>query len=384
LKTQILRYTVLLGLLVGFLINSNEVQGAPITFAIASANSPITNGISASTITLGQTNVVLYGFSITSAGGATLISQFNIPSVNSNQNSYFTNGSLWVNTTGTTFSGATPVINSGIPIPSGGMISITGLSQSVTKNKTFTYFFVADYTVAGPIPGSGIQFGFTTAQSPLAVISSNATYTPSPIAGQTFNPIPITLANLTGGLAPSSTNLTSGTTNTMFGFSVTASGVFTISQFNINSSNSSLSTYFTSAKLYSSTTNDYTTGVLTQVGTATLNGSYVNITGLSEAFTTGQTNYYFLVATDIFSTGPSSNVAFNFTNGQSTNAITLSGPAVSYNVFNVSGSSYFIQGTPQTLDWVGTTLSTDWNLASNWKQNKVPQMLNRFVIFLPI
>ncbi|MDB5090251.1 MAG: hypothetical protein JWR09_4245 [Mucilaginibacter sp.] len=186
---------------------------------------------------------------------------------------------------------------------------------------------------------------------------------------------PITLANLTGGLTSSSTNLTSGTTNAMFGFSVTASGVFTISQFNINSSNSALSTYFGSAKLYSSTTNDYTTGVLTQVGTATLNGSYVNVTGLSEAFTTGQTNYYFLVATDIFSTGSSSNVAFNFTSGQSTNAITLSSPAISYNIFNVSGSSYFIQGTPQTIDWIGQ-VSSDWNNTSNWSPHQIPQNID--------
>ena len=359
-------------MLIGCLINSNAAFGAT-RFTLTSANAQA-NGISASTITLGQTNIVLYGFSIHPLGGAALISGFNIPSVNSNQNSYFTNGSLWVNKTAATFSGATRVV-SGLSIPSGGNISITGLSESVSNNKTYTYFFVADYTLSGPIPGSPIQFGFTTGQSPVSVISSNATYTDTALPGQVFNPIAITLANLTGGLAPSTTNLTSGTTNAMFGFSVTVSGAITISQFNINSSNSTLSTYFGSAKLYRSTTNNYTTGVLTQVGTATLNGAYVNVTGLSEAFSTGQTNYYFLVATDIFSTGQSSTVAFNFTSGQSANALTLSSPAVSYNIFNVSGSTYTIQGTTQTFDWIGQ-VSSDWNNTGNWSPHQIPQSID--------
>src|SRR6202044_552993 len=119
-------------------------------------------------------------------------------------------------------------------------------------------------------------------------------------------------------------------------------------------------------------TNNYSTGALTAVGTVSFSTTYAVVSSLTESFTTGQTNYYFLVLTDNYSTGASTTVAFNFTSGQTKKQFTLS--SGNSNTATVTGSTYTILGSPQTYIWVGHT--NDWNLASNWSPAVVPASID--------
>jgi hypothetical protein len=294
--------------------------------------------------TPGNANLKVFGFKITTTSNITF-SAFKINSNLGTVGNYFTNFKLYSNSSNS-FSGATEVAATAGSI--GSYINFTGASETV-DNTTKYYFLVVDCALSNsPAMPVSPQFNLAANQTTAGLTASSPSANYNTTA---FGPIynvnnaSITMAALTGGL--SSSPIYGGQSGVaMFGFSVAVAGNTTISQFNINSNNNSLSTYFASGTLYENTTNSYGTGTATPVGTVAFNGSYVNVTGCSSTIN-NTTKYYFLVLNYTYSGNSASSVAFNFASNQNSNAIIQSSPSVSsYNTFNVTGNNYVLNAPP--------------------------------------
>lgn len=335
----------------GNYINYNVGSGSTAAYAITLA--PNSSGLSSAStpIVAGTTGLYMYGFSITNRSGSSIsFSKLQIQTTGiTDISQYFTNIRL-VSGTATT-PGSTSVSGLSVSSTSGGYLVFTnsGTGFSVAANTT-SYFYLAmdaKATFSGSIPAN-VQFNITYQQSSAALTdyvpaNPNSPYNHFTAYGNTYNLnyTSITVASLPGGI--SSTTLTAHQTDiVLFGFSVTSSGAVTLSGFNINSTGGA-STYFSNAKLYRNGSGTYPSSPV-QVGTALMSGNFAVITGLSETFTAGQTKYYFLVADNIGGGANSSTtIAFNFTSGQSSDAITQSAPATSsYNTFAITGSTFNI------------------------------------------
>ena len=311
----------------------NNGTAYPVTVSNASSGLASTSTI----ITSGSSTGAVFGFSLT----ATSITTFNQIYINSNittLSQYFSGFTLYTGTSSTYSAGSVTAVPATVTL-SGGYIKVVP-TVAITATTTATYYWlVGTCSITGSLPVNP-QFYFLDGQSnPALKTSGGTTYNDFTAQGPVYNlnSASLTVANLTGGTT--SGTLTAAQTGVvLFGFSVaTASGTITVSGFNINSTNTA-ATYFGNGKLYRSTTNNYTTGTLTQVGSVTFSGNYAVVTGLSESIST-TAKYYFLVAdnTDAASSGT---IAFNFTAGQSSSAITQTSPVSSaYNTFTISGNT---------------------------------------------
>ncbi|MEO8949955.1 MAG: hypothetical protein ABI308_16190, partial [Mucilaginibacter sp.] len=323
---------------------NNNSNGYENYYTIAAGTPPavsmskLTGGITsnASTLVPSQSNVVVFGFSLTTTSNKTF-TQFNINSNSSTLTSYIASAILYSCTTNNYSTGTKTAVGTATI----GSTYITVNTAGEAVNTTTKYYFlkVALKSTLTPVPAT-LQFNFTSGQSSPAVTQSGGTtYNAINVLGDTYNlnSSNLTVTALTGGL--SSGTLTAGQTGVvLFGFSIASSKNTTISGFNINSTNAA-DTYFGNAKLYRSTKNSYTTGKLTLIGTVTLNGNYAQVTGLSETETT-TAKYYFLVADNINAVAPTATTTFNFTSGQTSDAIIQSSPtASSYNTFTISGNT---------------------------------------------
>ena len=344
LKNQLLRNLFLFVIVVGCFFNCENSLGQTVSFT--SANSTPTNGITASPLTAGQTNAVIFGVTITVTGTFT-INQFVFSST---QNGFFTNAKLYRSTAGSvTFAGSSLVTTIGAF--GGSYISVTGLSETIT-NTNYTYFIVADLTaIPGyvPLPAS-VQISLSQ-----AIQSSPYSSQSSTVSGINYNCInptyTLTDANTAGNGITQGTLIESQTGIVLFGFGVSASATTTVTGFNINSSSTGnyLSYYLGNGKLYRSTSSTFSLGTATLVSGATVafsnyqNTPGVAISGLTETITTA-TEYYFLVA-DFNQTGGTlpANIQFQFNTSQ-TNAIVQSSPSTA----NIAPTSN-ITGTTFTL-----------------------------------
>jgi hypothetical protein len=327
---------------------SNFGTGTPYPVRITNSTTDLS---SASTIiTSGTTGLKLFAFSVTTSANTT-ISGFKINSTVSTLSSYFNNFKLYGSTTNS-FPGGSPLATGSA---SGSYVNFTSLSQTVS-NSTKYYWLVADCSVSGSVPAS-VQFNFQSGQSAAAVTASNpnTTYNTFTAFGGTYNVNTASLAISSRQTGLTSTTVYPGQTGVgVFGFSISASsGTCTLSQININSDNASLSSYYNNFKLYrsaSSTFNPANPG--TSVGAATVNASFVNVTGLNESVT-GTEIYYFLVAEVIYSGTSSNNTSFKFVSGQSSAALIQSSPASNYNTFSITGNTYSI--TQPTINVAGVS-----------------------------
>ncbi|MES2279321.1 MAG: T9SS type A sorting domain-containing protein [Bacteroidota bacterium] len=340
MKKYLLHYILPL-FIIGFLTVSNRCWAQTYTLNSLSA------GLTAGNLSGYQTGIAVYGFSLNVTGLATVINGFNIKNgqTGSALNTYFANAKFY---SGTTNDYSTAVLTQiGTATINSGEIAITGLTEVYSINTTKYYYLVVDdiYDNTGIFQGAIIYN-----QSPSAIVATTGSTSAFNSSGSygIYHALQASTApvvtNLTGGLVAAATLTLGQTAQPLFGFSLNVTGGRTFSQFSINSGNGSLSSYFSNFKLYRNTTSTYGTGTPTQVGTAAISGSYVNITGLTEAFTNnaGQTNNYFLVGDYSNAAGavPSS-IQFNFANAQSPAAFTQSSPiATTYNTFNVTGNAY--------------------------------------------
>ncbi|MCO5950925.1 T9SS type A sorting domain-containing protein [Mucilaginibacter flavidus] len=180
-------------------------------------------------------------------------------------------------------------------------------------------------------------------------------------AGQNVNAaVTVTLgAATTTGLA-TSTSLTYNQTGVgILGFSVAVSGgSSTFSSFQF-SATQTIGTYFSNVKLYSNTTNSFTTATnVTGISVSSLSSTTLTISGLSQVINSA-TKYYFIVVDYTVASSTSASFQLSLTSVTGTTSKTST----------VSGINYTLSA--QTCDWIGAT-NTTWTTTTNWQNGRVP------------
>jgi len=125
----------------------------------------------------------------------------------------------------------------------------------------------------------------------------------------------------------------------LYGFSITCTTASTTVSAIRLTSGTVVSNYFSNLKLYSSTTNNYTTGTLSLVGTAAASNGQVDITSMNQAFTTtgsGSTKYYFLVGDYTVQGATPATIQFSYNTFTATNNPTVSTSSTTGNNFTLS------------------------------------------------
>ena len=327
----------------------NYTVSTPYPVTVANQTSGLTP---ASTIlTSGASALKLFEFSVkNSSTGSSTYTSFKINSTVGTVSNYLTNFKLYGSTTNT-FPGGSPIATG---TASGSYVNFTSLSETLTSGSIKYYWLVADCSVTGSLPVD-VQFNFMPAQSNGPITTSTpTTYNNFTVFGNTYNINSAVLAMTSeqNGLAPA-TIYPGQTDLAVFGFGLSSTaGTATINQININSSNASLSTYYGNARLYSNTTNSYTTGSPTLLGSGTINGGFINFSGLSQVIN-GTAKYYFLVVDVTYAGSGSNTTSFKFISAQSSAALIQTSPASSFNIFNVNGNSYNI--TAPSVSYSGNT-----------------------------
>ena len=348
--------------------------------SVKNANSP-SNGISQGSLTLGQKDLVLFGFGVTATGPLT-ITEFNIGiSSPDTRNNYFSNFRVYRSTDSIRSTGDN-LLSGIISWKKNNLnnITIEGLSEVYADStaKTFYYFLVADYTsTTGVVPGS-IQFNFSSIQKANAIVHSQGSFNGANISGTTFNisPPSVEVSNEnsgTNGISPAL--ITFNQKNiVLFGFGVNVKGIATLSQFNLTSSNN-IGSYFSNGRLYRSADNIYSTDD-SLIASITINkstGTALSIPKLAESFNWSPIRYYFFVA-DYTTNGTVLNntIQMKFSSGQASAAIIQSSPQTySYNTYNIPGQTFVFA---RTTIWLGNSdlAPGNWNSADNWSGGYVP------------
>lgn len=363
-------------LLTFFSIKESLAQG----ISVRAANGA-SNGITQGSLTLGQKDLVLFGFGVTAADSLT-ITEFNIGiSSPDSRNNYFSNFRLYKSVDSIRSAGDSLLV-SVFSWKKNNLnnLSIEGLSEVYADSiaKTCYYFIVADYTgTTGIVPGS-IQFNFSSTQKSNAIVHSQGSFNGATIAGTTFYTSPPSVEvstenNGTNGISPAL--ITFNQKNiVLFGFGVNVKGISTISEFNLTSTNK-IGNYFSNGRLYRSDDNIYSADDI-QIATISINkstGTALNIPKLTESFDWSPARYYFFVA-DYTNNGTVLNntIQFKFSSGQAAAAIIQSAPQTySYNTYDVAGQTFVFA---RTTIWLGNSMLApgNWNSADNWSGGYVP------------
>src|SRR5471030_2997093 len=113
-----------------------------------------------------------------------------------------------------------------------------------------------------------------------------------------------TFAALTGGLQPATTPITSGQSQmVLIGFSANVTGgSITFTQFNIGWTPSTSQSHLANGTLYRCPASTFNAATSTPVGNVTFSGANITVNSLAETIS-GSTNYYFLVADAVYSSG---------------------------------------------------------------------------------
>ncbi|MBE9664167.1 T9SS type A sorting domain-containing protein [Mucilaginibacter myungsuensis] len=311
-----------------------------------------TTGLSSTStlLTASMANNVLLAFSIKNNSSTTrTISNVNINSNLTGLQNYFSAVRLYTNTSNTYATAAGNQV--------GGTTTINTSSSyagfTLTTNNTIAagatrwFWFVADRN-SSAFASTDVQFNFQSGQSTSSIITSGPTnFNTATIFGSIYNInySNITIVPTTGltGLKANGSTLTAKEADVVaFGFRMTSTTAITVSQFNINSNNNSIGTYFGNGRVYYINSATYTTGTRgTAVGTVAFSGNYATVTMTAQnTFTGSNTRYYYVVMDNIAPASTTTSVAFNFTSGQSANAVTISAPAAStFNTFSGNGNS---------------------------------------------
>lgn len=173
-----------------------------------------------------------------------------------------------------------------------------------------------------------------------------------------------------GSLNTSNTNhvvashlLANNTTQPIFGFSISSEGIATLSGLTLKVSRAISNSDISNVKLWKSTTNDYSTSTLTNIGNiASPSGTSITFSGLSQTISNGN-NYYFLTC-DIASGVSGSTAAMQISLPNS--GIIATGTNVTGGT--ITGINYSFLATNT---WTGAT-SNSWDVASNWNSGIVP------------
>ena len=154
-------------------------------------------------------------------------------------------------------------------------------------------------------------------------------------------------------------------TQPIFGFSLTSEGTATLSSLALTVSRSISTSDISNVKLWSSTTNDYNTGTLAQVGStvASPSGTSINFSSLSKTISNGSSNYFFITC----------DVANGVTGSTSAMQISLANSGITATGANVTGGTItginysFTSGSTPTISGAATAtaFTTTYGTASS-------------------
>jgi len=343
------------------------------TINVTGANNP-GSGITQGNLSLGQTNIVLFGFGVNIRGTLT-INEFNI-NVESpdNHNKYFSSYRLY-RSSDNTFSPDDILLSSTSKFKKD-RLSMSSLNEVFgSASQTKYYFLVGDYTGAsGSVPGS-IQFGFSSEQKDDAIVSGKKGYQGFNVPGRRFT---ISEPSISVTCLDSSVNvlrpcqISCGKKNVLlFGFGLKVEGMSVINQINISSTNE-IGNYFTNGRLYKSADKILSSddALVSKVTINSYTDRILSIPNLSESFNGGPRQYYLLVA-DYMVNGDVDNqtIKFQFSASQAKPALVQSDPKQKeYNNFDVQGSTFsFIRAA----NWMGN-INSDWSNTANWSGGYIP------------
>ncbi|MFD2162148.1 T9SS type A sorting domain-containing protein [Paradesertivirga mongoliensis] len=337
------------------------------------------NGITQGSLTLGQKNIVLFGFGIKAEVISTL-TEMNVGIFSpDSRNNYFSNFRIIKSADSVhSFDDIQLGITASWKKNNLSSLSISLSDELADTSKASYYFLVADYSGnTGTVPGT-IQFNFSTTQKSSALITSGGSYNNFNLPGTTFSMNPPTVAvssnnSGTNGITPSLITFNQKGI-VLFGFGVNVQGVSTISQFNISSTNN-IGSYFSNGKLYRSTDNVFSMddALIASINIGKNVSTNLAISNLSESFDWSPIRYYFLVA-DYTTNGPVLNntIKLQFKSAQTAEAVVQSAPQkYSYNNFDIDGQTFVFA---RTTIWLGNALlnPANWNNAENWSGGYVP------------
>ena len=182
----------------------------------------------------------------------------------------------------------------------------------------------------------------------------------------------VIISQLSGGIAPSPL-AASATNKAILGYSLSApTGAPDFTDIDVDFTTDP-STRFTNAKLVKSTTNDYSTGTLTDLAAGTITGTQFQFTGFTETLSSSNT-YYFVVA-DVLGTvnvsTPATTPSFSdvdLTISGSISATTITGTAYSFSanpLITLTGSLTSFAQTGSTPSDVQTYTVTGANLSAD-------------------
>jgi hypothetical protein len=286
LKKLLVKYLIAALFFIGCLARVNNAFGQTVT--ITGANSTSTNGITAGSITRGQTNVVLFGFKVAVASGTVNFTAFTL---NGGTGGLFTNGRLYKTPAhGSTFASATIVSGASVSIVNNNP-QITSINESINNND-YTYFVVADLMPSyGSLPAT-VQYSFSQANWSYSASFSGVSFS-------CINPT-VTFAPNTTGVNASSSLYYGQTSVVLMGVDISSNGAATTTSaflyFSTTTANPFL--YFPAAniEIWRSTSGSFATA--SKVA-ATINQASNTITadlGGNVTINAGTTITYYLVA----------------------------------------------------------------------------------------
>jgi hypothetical protein len=211
LKKRILNFAIAI-----FFICNWCNQSFAQTFTVTGVNAAA-NGITQGTLFFGQTDIVLFGFSVSVNTGTRNITAFTIQNT-ANVNQMLSNGKIYRSTTNT-FASATQITGVLFNFP-GSYASISGLNETITTTPVY-YFIVADFTSTNYTSGTmQFNFGNTTSPpniqtNPYATIGVTTTNGTNFTVGATYNWVG--KSNTTFSNASNYTNLLNNATATVPG-----------------------------------------------------------------------------------------------------------------------------------------------------------------------
>lgn len=299
-------------------------RGFKYTFSPATlVEAQVTGGLTANPLNVAQSNVALFGMSLTSTNGNSLVTAIDFTTTTSLNN--FTGSARLYESTSSSFPGVgSSTLVASKTITNTTTLNFTGLNETINNGTPMYYYVVMDnYTP----PATSTTFGVNLNTNGIVTTNTTVTYDPDRTGTvYNLNAPSLAAAQITGGLAP--TTLTTSQNNIAIdGISLTATGnnTFTSIKFTSTPAGGNISPNFTSVSLYSSTSSSFPgIGSATLLQTITsLASNSVTFTGLSETINDGVTKYYYLV---VNYNQPASNATFQFNSPTITGA-TLTGTA---------------------------------------------------------
>jgi hypothetical protein len=358
-------------------VGAGSIYGWDYTFTPPTiSTTDITTGLSPAPpafIYQGQSNLAVAGIGLSVSMGSTPLTSLIFSSsqnktteaayFNATPQLYVSTSPVFSLTTGTIatlVSGATPTI------ATGGNITFAITGQNITTT-TLYYYMVLNYSVTGGATPKVFLFApsnYTATANGGGQGTGFATnsYTCAP-------PVYVSAASTNG--FPASTLANSQTNIPILGFAISSSNITTFSTFNFTTTESAgnVGTYFYNVRLYSSTTNDFTTATqVTDPGitVSVLTGANFSISGLTETVPANGTIYYFVV---VNYTAPNPGPQ-TFT--PTLASVVSSSPTVT--TYNTAANGLTILGTTYTMKtitsytyyWWGEGATTDWRDPGNW------------------